>query len=286
MANEKVSKAVLVTGCSTGIGRASAAHLADRGWQVYATARRLESLRDLEGKVAACLALDVCDEASMRAAVRTVEEREGAVGVLVNNAGYGLEGAFEETPMEAVRVQFETNVFGLVRLTQLVLPGMRRQGWGRIVNVSSMGGKLTLPGGAYYHATKHALEALSDALRFEAKDFGIDVVVIEPGPIKTAFGDTAQKNLTVLLERADSPYRRLNSAIAKGIEDAYNGKLAAFAAPPEAVARTIERAITAPHPRPRYVVTMAARTLLFLKWVLPDRMFDGFLRLQLKSQGY
>src|SRR2546426_686725 len=155
-----VSRAVLITGCSTGRGRAPAERLAARGWTVYATARRPESIRDLAGRGCKTLALDVCDEASMRAAVETVERAEGAVGVLVNNAGYGQEGAFEEVPMAEVRRQFETNVFGLVRLTQLVLPGMRRQGWGRIVNLSSMGGRLTLPGGAFYHATKYAAEAL------------------------------------------------------------------------------------------------------------------------------
>src|SRR5207253_1731246 len=171
-------------------GRARAARLAARGWTVSATARRPEAIRALGSRGCRTLALDVCDEASMRAAVETIERAEGAVGVLINNAGYGQEGAFEEVPMAEVRRQFETNVFGLVRLTQLVLPGMRRQGWGRVVNLSSMGGRLTLPGGAYYHATKYAVEALSDALRFEVKPFGIDVVVIEPGPIKTRFGDT------------------------------------------------------------------------------------------------
>src|SRR5207302_8923943 len=127
--------------------------------------------------------LDVTSEAPMRDAVAAVEAAEGAVGVLVNNAGYGLHGAVEEADLADVRRQFETNVFGLARLTQLVLPGMRRQGWGRIINVSSMGGRLTFPGGGYYHATKHAVEAISDALRFEVRPFGIDVVVIEPGPI-------------------------------------------------------------------------------------------------------
>src|SRR4029453_18126415 len=187
----QASKAVLITGCSTGIGRATAEHLARRGWSVYATARRPETIQDLAGAGSRILALDVCDEGSRRAAVDTIERAEGAVGVLVNNAGYGQEGAFESTPMAEVRRQFETNVFGLVRLSQLCLPGMRRQRWGRIVNLSSMGGKLTLPGGAFYHATKHAVESLSDALRFEVQGFGVDVIVIEPGPIKTRFGDTA-----------------------------------------------------------------------------------------------
>src|SRR6266704_1470144 len=211
MAN--VSRAVLITGCSTGIGRATAEHLATSGWRVYATARRPETIADLAARGCRTLALDVCDEASMRAAVETVERAEGAVGVLVNNAGYGQEGAFEETPMAEVRRQFETNVFGLIRLSQLALPGMRRQGWGRIVNLSSMGGRLTLPGGAFYHATKYAVEALSDALRFEVKPFGIDVVVIEPGPIRTRFGDTAIASIGSGT-RDDSPYAAFNALLA------------------------------------------------------------------------
>ena len=145
---ESISKAVLITGCSTGIGRATAERLVARGWNVYATARKAESVADLKARGCKTLALDVCDEASMRAAVQTVEQAEGAVGVLINNAGYGLEGAFEEVPMTDIRRQFETNVFGLVAMTKLVLPGMRRQRWGRVVNLSSMGGKLTFPGGA------------------------------------------------------------------------------------------------------------------------------------------
>ena len=209
---ESISKAVLITGCSTGIGRATAEHLATRGWNVYATARKLESIADLASRGCKTLALDVCDDASMRAAVETVERAEGSVGVLINNAGYGLEGAFEEVPMTDIRRQFETNVFGLVAMTKLVLPGMRRQRWGRVVNLSSMGGKLTFPGGAYYHATKHAVEALSDALRFEVKGFGIDVIVIEPGPIKTRFGDTAVGSIAM---PKDSPYAAFNVSARK-----------------------------------------------------------------------
>jgi NAD(P)-dependent dehydrogenase (short-subunit alcohol dehydrogenase family) len=274
-----ISKAVLVTGCSTGIGRATAEHLAARGWAVYATARRLDAIGDLAARGCKTLALDVCDEASMRAAVGAVERAEGAVGVLVNNAGYGQEGAFESVPMEQVRRQFETNVFGLTRLTQLVLPGMRRQGWGKIVNLSSMGGRLTFPGGAFYHATKHAVEALSDALRFEVRPFGIDVIVIEPGPIKTRFGDTAIESI----ERAagdGSPYARFNATVAQRVREAYEGPMGAFAAGPEAVARVIERAISAGRPRTRYPVTAAARLLMGLRRWLPDRVFDAFLRTQ------
>src|SRR5213595_1378549 len=222
MAN--LSRAVLITGCSTGIGRATAEHLAARGWTVYATARRPEAIRELGSRGCQTLALDVCDEASMHAAVETIERAEGAVGVLVNNAGYGQEGAFEEVPMAEVRRQFETNVFGLARLTQLVLPGMRRQGWGRVINVSSMGGRLTFPGGGYYHATKHAVEAISDALRFEVRPFGIDVVVIEPGAIRTAFEETS---LGTMSPNGDSPYGELNEVVTKRVQATYRGSMAA-----------------------------------------------------------
>src|SRR5262245_17245934 len=225
------SKAVLITGCSTGIGRATAEHLAAKGWTVYATARKPDTIRDLAQKGCKTLALDVCDEGSMRAAVDTVERAEGAVGVLVNNAGYGQEGVFEEVPMAEVRRQFETNVFGLVRLTQLVLPGMRRQGWGKIVNVSSMGGRLTLPGGAFYHATKYAVEAISDALRVEVKGVGVDAIVIEPGPIKTQFGDTAVDRLRRI--GGQGPYARFNDVLAQRIREAYEGPMAMMALGPE-----------------------------------------------------
>src|SRR5947209_10319616 len=186
-----VAHAVLITGCSTGIGRATAERLARSGRTVYATARRLDSIADLEREGCRTLALDVTDEQSMRAAVAAVEEAEGAVGALVNNAGYSQSGAVEDVPMEQVRRQFETNVFGLIRMCQLVLPGMRRRGSGRIVNLSSMGGKLVFPGGGVYHATKHAVEAISDALRFEVRGFGIGVSIVEPGLIKTEFGHAA-----------------------------------------------------------------------------------------------
>ena len=279
------SRAVLITGCSTGIGRATAEHLAERGWTVYASARRPETIADLAGRGCKTLALDVCDEGSMRAAVETIERAEGAVGVLVNNAGYGQEGVLEEVPMAEVRRQFETNVFGLTRLTQLVLPGMRRQRWGKIVNLSSMGGKLTLPGGAFYHATKHAVEAISDALRFEVKGFGIDVVVIEPGPIKTRFGDTAVGGLRGV-EPNGSPYAAFNAVLAQRIREAYEGSpMARLAAGPEAVAQVIEKAITASRPRTRYPVTFAARFLMRLRRWLPDRAFDAFLRTQFPLPG-
>jgi NAD(P)-dependent dehydrogenase (short-subunit alcohol dehydrogenase family) len=265
------SKAVLITGCSTGIGRATAERLARAGQTVYATARRVETLADLEGAGARTLALDVTDESSMRAAVAAVEEAEGAVGALVNNAGYSQSGALETLELDDVRRQFETNVFGLLRMCQLVLPGMRRQGFGRIVNVSSMGGKLTFPGGGVYHATKHAVEALSDALRFEVKGFGVDVSIIEPGLIKTNFAETAVGSVA----RDDGPYAEFNSAVAATTAGVYEGPLARLGAGPEAVAKVIEKAITAQRPRARYPVTASARVMLAQRAVLPDRAWDA-----------
>lgn len=281
MPASQASKTVLITGCSTGIGRATAEHLAQKGFTVWASARRPEQIEDLAGRGCRTVALDVCDEASMQEAVATVERADGPIGVLVNNAGYGQEGAFETTPMAEIRRQFETNVFGLVRLTQLVLPGMRRQGAGRIVNLSSMGGKLTLPGGAYYHATKHAVESLSDALRFEVAGFGIHVVVVEPGPIRTAFGDTAIGAIDAAAA-GGGPYAAFHASLAKAIRDAYDGPMGKLALGPEAVARVIEQAITAPRPRTRYTVTAAARVMMALRRWLPDRAFDAVLRTQIQ----
>jgi NAD(P)-dependent dehydrogenase (short-subunit alcohol dehydrogenase family) len=270
-----ISKAVLVTGCSTGIGRATAEHLASKGWKVYATARKPESIADLEAKGCKLLALDVCDESSMQAAVSAVEQAEGAVGVLVNNAGYSQSGAVESVPLDQVRRQFETNVFGLVRMVQLVLPGMRRQGWGKIVNISSMGGKLTFPGGGFYHGTKHAVEAISDALRWEVRGFGIDVVVIEPGLIKTQFGETAVGSIDGAAE--DGPYAKFNEAVGTATAGVYEGPMARLGAGPEAVAKKIEKAISARKPKTRYPVTASARLALTQRKLMTDRMWDAML---------
>src|SRR5438132_4433010 len=225
------TRVVLITGCSTGIGRATAERLAGHGHTVYATARRPESIADLEEKGCRTLALDVTDEGSMHTAVAAVEEAEGAVGALVNNAGYSQSGAIEDVPMEQVRKQFETNVFGLIRMCQLVLPGMRRQGDGPIVNVRSRGGRLVFPGGGIYHATKHAVEALSDALRFEVKGFGIGVSIIEPGLIKTQFGETAVGSIHEPTSD-DGPYAEFNQAVAASTANAYDGAMSRLAAPP------------------------------------------------------
>ena len=275
------SKAVLITGCSSGIGRATAERLAGNGWTVYASARNLESIRDLESRGCRVLALDVTSEPTMQEAVRAVEDTEGgAVGVLVNNAGFGLHGAAEEADLDEVRRQFETNFFGLARLTQLVLPGMRRQGWGKLVNVSSMGGRVTFPGGAFYHASKHAVEAFSDVLRFEVRPFGVDVIVIEPGLVRSRFGHTAVGTITdAATERPEAgPYDSFNASLAATIHGAYSGPLSRFSVSPERVARTIERAISASRSGTRYVVPLPIRSFLALRKVLPDRVYDAMLR--------
>jgi len=274
-----VSRAVLITGCSTGIGRATAERLAGNGWKVYATARDVGKIASLADHGCELLPLDVTDEASMRAAVEEVERREGAVGVLVNNAGYSQSGAVEEVSMEKVRRQFETNVFGLVRVCQLALPGMRRQGWGRIVNVSSMGGKFTFPGGGYYHATKHAVEAISDALRFEVAGFGVKVAVIEPGIIQTSFADTATDSMDPASDTADNPYAGFTAAVAKTTRDNYErGPILKLGGGPETVAAVIERAISAERPRTRYAVTPSAHLFMGLRRLLPDRAWDAMVR--------
>jgi len=274
----ELSKAVLITGCSSGIGYATAERLVRSGWTVYATARSTDAIVELGRAGCHLLELDVTDEASIRAAVADVEQAEGAVGVLVNNAGYSLSGAVESVPLDEVRLQFETNVFGLIRLSQLVLPGMRRQGFGRIVNVSSMGGRLTFPGGGYYHASKHAVEALSDALRFEVQGFGVDVVVIEPGLIRTGFADAAVGTIADRSEDPEGPYDAFNQTVAAVTAGAYQNAIArTLGGRPDAVARAIERAISARRPHTRYRVTGSARLFLTLRRLLPDRLWDAMV---------
>jgi NAD(P)-dependent dehydrogenase (short-subunit alcohol dehydrogenase family) len=272
------SKAVLITGCSSGIGRATALRLAQKGWTVYATARRAESIADLAQAGCRTLALDVTDEETMRAAAQEVERAEGAVGVLVNNAGYSQSGPVEQVPLDAVRRQFETNVFGLVALTQMVLPKMREQRWGKIVNVGSMGGRLTFPGGGFYHATKHALEAISDALRFEVRGFGVDVVLIEPGLIVTDFAAAAVASMDG--SAAEGPYREFNAKLAALTTGAYEGPLRRLGGGPDVVARAIERALRRRRPPARMRVTPSARLTILQRRLLPDRAWDAAMRTQ------
>ena len=266
---------VLVTGCSSGIGAATARRLAGRGFEVYATARRPETLAGLAGAGCTTLALDVTDEQSMVAAVDRIVGEHGRVGALVNNAGYGEYGAVEDVAMERVRRQFETNVFGLARMCQLVLPSMRAAGRGRIVNIGSMGGRLTFPYGGYYHATKHAVEALTDSLRYEVRPFGIQVVLFEPGLIATEFGNTVSGTMHDTTA-ADSPYaaraRRMDGMISR----LYANKLMSVG--PDTVAKAIEKALVRRRPHSRYVVPSVTRGMIGLRQAMPGRAWDGMLR--------
>ena len=291
---------VLITGCSSGIGRAVAISLHAAGLTVYATARQVDALADLARQGIHTLALDVTDEASMTEAVAAVEEAAGPVGVLVNNAGYGLYGPVEQLPMDEIRRQFETNFFGLVRLTQLVLPGMRRRGRGRILNVSSMGGRITLPGGAFYHASKYAVEGLSDALRMEVAQFGIDVVLIEPGPVKTPWNDVAAASLSTAMSTgagggpgdgdgdngphgsaADGdPYATYKAAVGASFGRTQAGLVGRFGSTSEDIAKVITQAVTARRPRARYLINPVAKSLVAMNQVLPARAYDSMMRRQ------
>ena len=270
------SKVVLITGASSGIGAATARRLLSAGYRVYASARKIEAIDSLKALGCETLALDVTDDASMRVAVSHIERREGAIGALINNAGYSQSGAIEALSIDAVRRQFETNVFGPLRLTQIVLPGMRTAEYGRIINLSSMGGKLTFPGGGAYHASKYAVEALSDALRFEVKGFGIDVVLIEPGLIKSGFADAAVGSINSA-NRTD-PYASFDAAVAKATGDIYRkGPLARLGGSPDDVATVILRALTDPKPKARYRVTASAHVLLTMRRLMSDRLWDRFV---------
>jgi len=289
---------VLITGCSSGIGRAAAISLHETGLRVYATARRMGALTDLTSRGIETLALDVTDESSMTRAVAAVEADAGGVSVLINNAGYGLYGPVEQQPMAEIRRQFETNFFGLVRLTQLVLPGMRRRRGGRILNVSSMGGRATLPGGAFYHASKYAVEALSDALRMEVALFGIHVVLIEPGPVNTPWNEVAAASMSTAVPGAPGagvagaagsdaddtvardPYAAYKSAVSASFVTAQTGLLARLGSTAEDIAKVITHAVTTPRPRTRYLINPLAKSVVAMNRLLPGRAYDAILRRQ------
>lgn len=269
-----MSDPILITGCSTGIGRAVALALVKRGHTVYATARRPETLDELKAAGAHILALDVTDEKSMAAAVRAIEAKHGAIGTLINNAGFAKYGAMENIPIDEARRQFETNVFGLARLTQLVLPGMRNAGHGRILNVSSMGGRLTFPLGAWYHASKWAVEAISDTLRQEVADLGIDVVIVEPGPVRTAFDATLDAEY---VSGGDGPYADLEAAGRTVFGNAYAGR---WTITPERAARHFVRAVEAKHPRRRYLSTAVAKFSVHTRRLGGSGVWDAMVRTQ------
>ena len=269
-----MTKVILITGASSGIGFDAAASLARQGHRVYAAARRVERMDPLKALGVVPLRMDVTDEASMEAGVRTVLEAEGRIDVLVNNAGYGYFGAIENVSMVEARRQQEVNVFGLARLCQLVLPSMREQGSGRIVNTASVAGKTVLYFGGWYHVSKYSVEALSDALRMELKPFGIDVSMIEPGGIRTDWGIIAADHLAE--SSKGTPYEAEGLREAETMRKAYSMRLLSK---PSVVARAISKAVNSRRPRARYRVGFGAHTLVFLHTILPARWWDALFRL-------
>lgn len=267
-------RTVLITGCSTGIGRSSALAFLKKGWTVIATARQLELIAGLEKAGCHCYQLDVTDEQSMQRTIEAVQNRFGAVDVLVNNAGYGVYGPVEQLSRKLLMDQFETNVFGLVRLSQMVLPGMRAQHFGRIVNVSSIAGRFSLPMGGAYHASKHAVEAFGDALRYETKSFGVAVSLVEPGPVRTHWEATAISSIEIEDDVEDDPYSNMKHSVIGGLNHMTEGKMGRFASTPDGVARVIVRAASSRRPHSRYRVGLLARFLLVLRWILPDSLFE------------
>jgi NAD(P)-dependent dehydrogenase (short-subunit alcohol dehydrogenase family) len=267
------NKVALVTGGSSGIGEATALKLQELGYTTYAAARRVQRMEHLAGSGIRPLAMDVTDEESMQSGVNRILNEQGRIDVLVNNAGYGSYGALEDVPMSEARQQFEVNVFGAARLTQLVLPHMREQRSGTIINVTSMGGKIYTPLGAWYHATKFALEVISDCLRMEVEPFGINVVVIEPGGINTEWGGIAAEKLRAVSD--SGPYADQAGAVAESLTSEVNRRRQS---PPTVIANAIGRAVTARRPKTRYAVGFGARPMIFMHDVLPDRWFDSFMR--------
>ena len=268
-----MKKVILLTGASSGIGYQTAESLAKEGHIVYGAARRTERMEDLKQFGVKPIYLDVTNEDSIKNAVNMIIGNEGRIDVLINNAGYGSYGAIEDVEINEARRQFEVNLFGLARLVQLVLPHMRKQKAGRIINVSSMGGRMTSYFGGWYHATKYALEAFSDALRMEVADFGIDVSLIEPGLIKTDWGIIAANKL------ADSSkggaYEKEALRTSEGMKKQYSGNMGSN---PIVITKAISKAVNSRRPKARYLIGFMAKPLVFLHTILPARIFDKIMK--------
>ncbi len=268
------SKVVLITGASSGIGKATAEQLLDEGYTVYAAARRVDRMAGLKERGGIPVNMDVTKEEDITRVIAQIISEQGRIDVLFNNAGFGQYGAVEDVTMERARYQFDVCLFGVARLTQEVLPHMRKRGSGTIVNTSSMGGKIYTPLGAWYHAAKHALEGWSDCLRLEVEQFGIKVVVIEPGLIETEFGEVVARPIEEIA--GDGPYRPMVDALYKSMMGG-NTKYS----PPSVIAKVVSRAISARKPKTRYVAGSMGKTLIRMRRLLGDRGFDRMLRKQM-----
>lgn len=270
----KTNQVILITGASSGIGYEAARMLADQGHKVYAAARRTELMEPLRERGVSVIRMDVTDEQSMQDGVRQVVEAEGRIDTLINNAGYGYFGAIENVTMEEARRQLEVNVFGLARLCQLVLPIMRERGRGRIVNTASVAGKAVLYFGGWYNVSKFAVEAFSDALRMEMKPFGVNVVMIEPGGIKTEWGIIAANHLAE--SSKGTVYEDAALRESETMRKVYSSNV--LLSKPTVVAKAICRAVNSHRPKSRYRVGMASGSMVFFHWLLPDRWWDGIMR--------
>ncbi|HVI91827.1 MAG TPA: oxidoreductase [Dongiaceae bacterium] len=274
--NKKSQPTALVTGASSGMGKSIAKRLIADGYLVYVAARSSDKMADLAQLGAIPLKLDISKDEDIVATVQAITGNSGGVDVLVNNAGYGLYGPVEEIPLDEARYQFEVNVFGPARLTQLLLPAMRARGAGTIVNITSMGGKIYTVLGAWYHATKHALEGWSDSLRLEVEPFGIRVVVIEPGLIQTGFGDTASRGI---LERSSTgPYAKLAQSVATSIDRSYGR---GQGTDPKVIADVAGDAVKSARPKTRYAAGKYAKMMIWVRKWLGDRTFDRLIKSQM-----
>ena len=267
-----MNKVALVTGASSGIGKSTVEELAKYGFTVYAAARRLDRLKDIDEGIP--VALDLTDDASIRACVDYIIGQERRIDVLINNAGYGSYGAVEDVPPEEARRQFDVNVFGMARLIQLTVPYLRENHYGKIVNVSSMAGKIWTKFGGWYHAAKFAVEGLSDCLRVELKPFGIDVIIVEPGGIKTDWGAIAADNLKKTA--AGGAYEEYADKAADVMVGLYSGNMPTK---PEVIAKTIRKAVTKKRPKTRYLTGFLAKPLVLVRRIFGDRFYDFLLNI-------
>jgi short-subunit dehydrogenase len=274
----KDKQVILVTGASSGIGQQIALDLIKQGHTVYGAARRVARMQALVDQGGHAIAMDVTRDEQIATGLQKILDEQGRIDVLVNNAGYAIYGSVEETTIADAKRQFDVNIFGLARLTQLVIPHMRAQQSGKIINMSSMGGKIYTPMGAWYHATKHALEGWSDCLRLELSPFNIDVVIIEPGAIATEFGDVM---LNPLLERSgEGPYSKMAKAIASTVRESYEKPDAS--SPPSVISNVVSKAIHSKRPKTRYAAGKLAKPLMFVRKYLGDRIFDRAVMSQIK----
>ncbi|MDX1686266.1 MAG: oxidoreductase [Saprospiraceae bacterium] len=273
-------KTILITGASSGMGKAMAKELLNGDHKIYVAARRLEKMNDLKELGATPLAMDITDEEDVKRVVNVIDQETEGIDILINNAGFGLYGAVEDVPIEKARYQFDVNLFGLAHLTQFVLPGMRKKGKGKIINISSMGGEIYTPLGAWYHASKHALEAWSDCLRLELDPFGIDVVIIQPGIIKTEFAEVLVDQIKET--SMNGPYSEMAQAISKATQDSYTSD---GGSPPELIAKIVKKVVNSDNPKTRYAGGKLAKPLMWARHLLSDRLFDRLVMSQVKSRS-